>query len=131
MSCSKSLEFEAIRRAIKYRKLQKYHAAFVGAEYNQYFGFAANQPYKTEKELNKLLDTRLKKKLLSLGKLAHKRKGNYLGNCAEVHASDKVLKQHYKIRVDQISFTKAYRCRTMQIIPYCFNCLDTFNLKNP
>ena len=131
MGCSKSLELEVISRAIHYRKLQQYHAAFVGAEYNQYNGFATNQPHKTEKELNKLLDTRLKKKLLTLGKLAQKRKGNYLGNCAEVHASDKVLKQHHKVRVDQISFTKAYRCRTLQTIPYCANCLDTFNVKNP
>ena len=127
MSCSKSLEFEAIRRVHQYRNLQKYHAAFVGAEYCQFNWYSANKPYKTEEELNKILDSRLKNKLLSLGRLAHKLNGNYLGDCAEVHASDGVLKQIYKIRVDQISFTKAYKGGTLPIIHYCSNCLDTFN----
>ena len=54
MSCSKSLEFEAIRRVHQYRNLQKYHAAFVGAEYCQFKKYSANKPYKTEEELNKI-----------------------------------------------------------------------------
>lgn len=128
MNCSRGLENLIIKKVYRYRNLQKDFEVFVGAEFNQYKGWSTNKSRLSEKELKKLLDARLSSKLQTLGKLAHKRKGNYLGNCAEVHASNKVLNQNMKVRVDQITFTNAYRCRTLQIIPYCPNCLDTFNL---
>ena len=128
MNFSKNLGLLIIKKVYIYRNLQKDYAVFVGAEFNQYRGWSTNKSRLSEKELKKILDARLIGKLETLGKLAHKRNGNYLGNCAEVHASNKVLTQSINARVDQITFTNAYRCRTLQVIPYCPNCLDTFNL---
>lgn len=128
MNCSLHLEKLIIKKVYRLRNFRKTHAAFVGAEFQQYYGWSANKSHLQEKVLKKILDPRLCQTLQSLGRLGYKRKGNYLGNCAEVHAGNKVLQQTNKIAINQLRFSNAYRCRTLQIIPYCDNCLDTFNL---
>jgi hypothetical protein len=129
-TCSKSLEYEVMRKAYRIRNFRKPVAVIVGCQFNQYKGIAVNHPYMTYKQLIVELDYRLLRKLKILGPLARKRNNNYLGNCAEVHASNKVLKQTPIIELDQIVFSLAYRPRTLQVIDYCQNCLDTFNISN-
>jgi hypothetical protein len=129
-TCSKSLEYEVMRKAYRIRNFHKPIAVIVGCQFNQYKGIAVNRPYITDKQLIAELDYRLLTKLKILGTLAWKRNKNYLGNCAEVHASNKVLKQNNIVQLDQIVFSLAYRPRTLQVIDYCQNCLDTFNISN-
>lgn len=56
--------------------------------------------------------------------------GYPIGNCAEQHAANRVMKELEANRlnrdVSQLSFTKAIRPRTMQIIAYCDNCVTLF-----
>lgn len=72
---------------------------------------------------------KLEKKLKSLGVIGKKRAGcdNVLGACAEPHAARKVLSHFGKrMGLNQILFSKALRPRTMEDVPYCKNCKDTF-----
>lgn len=52
----------------------------------------------------------------------------HLGNCAEQHACNKVLMADDRLDVSAIKFTKAYRVRTAQIVPYCNVCKTLFGL---
>lgn len=79
-------------------------------------------------------------KLNALGGIGTVRNGNHLGYCAEIHAADNLLKQldyaNIKISLKEICFSNAYRPRTLMPykhykitnIPYCQNCIDTFEL---
>ena len=72
---------------------------------------------------------KLEKKLKSLGAIGKKRAGcdNIIGACAEPHAARKVLSHFGKrMGLNQIEFSKALRPRTMEEVPYCKNCKDTF-----
>lgn len=72
---------------------------------------------------------KLEKKLKSLGVIGKKRLGcdNAIGACAEPHAARKLL-SHFgpRMNLSQIVFSKALRPRTMEDVPYCKNCVDTF-----
>ena len=48
-----------------------------------------------------------------------------IGNCAEPHAANKLLKDNC-VGLDQILFSTALRPRTRQVIPYCANCRAVF-----
>lgn len=48
-----------------------------------------------------------------------------IGNCAEPHAANKLLKDNF-VGLDQILFSTARRPRTRQLIPYCANCRAVF-----
>ena len=48
-----------------------------------------------------------------------------IGNCAEPHAANKLLKDTH-VELDQILFSTALRPRTRQVIPYCANCRAVF-----
>lgn len=52
----------------------------------------------------------------------------HLGNCAEQHACNKVLMADDRLNVPAVHFTKAYRVRTAQIVPYCDVCKKLFKL---
>lgn len=52
----------------------------------------------------------------------------HLGNCAEQHACNKVLRADDRLGVSAVQFTKAYRVRTAQIVPYCDICKTLFSL---
>jgi hypothetical protein len=52
----------------------------------------------------------------------------HLGNCAEQHACNKVLMADDRLNVSSVHFTKAYRVRTAQIVPYCDVCKKLFRL---
>lgn len=73
---------------------------------------------------------KLEKKLKSLGVIGKTRTGcdNVLGACAEPHAAQKVLSHFGKhMSLSQLVFSKALRPRTMENVPYCKNCKDTFS----
>lgn len=48
-----------------------------------------------------------------------------IGNCAEPHAANKLLKDNC-VGLDRILFSTALRPRTRQVIPYCANCRAVF-----
>jgi hypothetical protein len=68
-----------------------------------------------------------------LGGIGTRRYGcyNYIGACAEPHAARVVMKDIPTLTVVDLVFSYAYRPRTKMVIPYCRNCIDVFNVKNP
>lgn len=54
---------------------------------------------------------------------------NALGHCAEQHAASTLQNQHHSTTdPKRLGFSKAIRPRTMEVIDYCKNCKDIFNL---
>lgn len=52
---------------------------------------------------------------------------NYIGNCAEPHAANLLLKGLRKTpSIVDFVFGDTIRPRTMQVLPYCKNCKKTF-----
>lgn len=49
-----------------------------------------------------------------------------IGNCAEPHTANKLLKDNC-VGLEQILFSTALRPRTRQVIPYCANCRAVFS----
>lgn len=72
---------------------------------------------------------KLENKLLSLGEIGTKRFTSSIGYCAEVAASNRLLLQpaFKNFQTKDIIFSPALRPRTMQVVPRCQNCIDTFN----
>ena len=57
--------------------------------------------------------------------------GNLIGHCAEPHAANRTMNQfrkrnHKNLQLDEVFFSMAIRPRTMEVIPYCKNCINTF-----
>lgn len=129
-----NFEKEVIKAARFLNNFHKYISVVAGAKWKEYKACKTNVPYKTTKELEKIYDPRLRIELEKLGKLGTKPKGcpNYIGNCAEQHACNAVLRQEHGeiVKVQQVKFTLAYRPRTCQIVPYCSNCTKTFKIHN-
>lgn len=68
-----------------------------------------------------------------LGDIGRKRDEcrNYIGACAEPHAARTVMSENTKVMVRDLVFSYAYRPRTKNVIRYCRNCTDVFNVQNP
>lgn len=49
-----------------------------------------------------------------------------IGNCAEPHAANKLIRDNNHARLNQVLFSSALRPRTQQVIPYCANCRAIF-----
>lgn len=141
MPSREQMEKGVIRRAKKLQNFNNGCAAVVGAYWGYLSGVATNHSGCTYQQLDQLFDDRLKVALRRLGRLAskvvipnnvHHETANFIGNCAEQHACNKVLRQDQRrqVALTAIRFTKAYRPRTLQIIPYCYVCRHTFNLHN-
>lgn len=139
MKCSKKLQKRVFNSCERYRRFHSGKFVLCGCEFNQYCHISTNRPYMTEHELETMLDGKLVEKIKTLGRLGHRRVDmhavgcfNYLGNCAEVHSANGVYKQmrYKKPEVHQLNFSIALRINTLQPIPYCQNCIDTFNLIN-
>ena len=130
----KGREFEVsiIRRA---RKLQNFNFEIhvvAGARFANNKSCKTNIPYRTESEIEKCFDKRLKNRLKKIGRLGEtpKRGGNRLGNCAEQNACNEILKKCPKISIKQIKYSLAYRPRTVEVCPYCLNCIEVLGVKN-
>lgn len=75
----------------------------------------------------------LKSEIEKLGRLGERRNGggcsNTLGRCAEQHAASTLQNRKYSYSPPaRLQFSKAMRPRTMEIVEYCKNCKDIFNL---
>jgi hypothetical protein len=55
---------------------------------------------------------------------------NIIGKCAEVKATNNLLKRESNLEVDNVCFTKAIRPRTLEKIPRCKNCINIFGHEN-
>lgn len=71
----------------------------------------------------------LRQKIKELGELGHGTSlcSNPLGNCAEQHSGNKLLKAYKKIKqLEQLNFTETVRPRTMEILTPCMHCRKIF-----
>lgn len=75
----------------------------------------------------------LEEALNTLGTIGGKRDecSNYIGACAEPHSARTVMKAISVNDVGDLAFCYAYRPRTKNVIRYCKNCTDVFNVQNP
>lgn len=82
------------------------------------------------------LNVYLKDKLGNdLGKRSNVKGCGYpIGNCAEDHAANNLLRKNAKKATDKninkIKFSKAYYTRTGVSLEYCDNCTTAFNIHN-
>ncbi|WP_379968569.1 hypothetical protein [Epilithonimonas sp. UC225_85] len=96
-------------------------AVVVGAEFS-YF----KKTDKSKQIDSQILVRKLRDKLLTIGELYSKQNGNSVGCCAEVNCANQILIKRPFANLNNIKFSKAYRPRTMQVIPKCKNCKITF-----
>ena len=105
----------------RYQRRKIYPATVICATYNQEFNIEKSGAVPNP------LSHQLSTQLSSLGKIGKRNaSGNFIGKCSEVRASNPILLNNSNIRTQQITFSNAYRPRTMQIIPTCSNCQSTF-----
>ena len=107
--------------AARLRNIKQYPAAVVGAEHSHLTEIA-----RSSKAPVLPLVARLRERLEILGRIDSRVNGNYLGRCAEVRASNKILVNRPSVKVKDIDFTEAIRPRTMQFVKTCDNCRQTF-----
>ena len=134
-STHKAREFEEsiIRYARKLHNLDPEIRIVAGARFGEnHKSCKTNIPYRTEKEIEKCFDKRIKTRLKKIGKLGEspQRGGHRLGNCAEQNACNEILKECPKISIKQIKYSLAYRPRTVEVCPYCLNCIEVLGVKN-
>lgn len=75
----------------------------------------------------------LRSEIEALGSIGERRNDgschNTLGQCAEQHAASTLQNRKYSSTPPaHLQFSKAMRPRTMEIVEYCKNCKDIFNL---
>lgn len=116
-----SLETKTRNFALKLRKEKKFPAVVVGAEFSYFKKVEMSGLFPAIK-----LVKSLRTKLLTIGELYTKANGNIIGACAEVNAANKVLIERPYAKLNQIGFSKPLRPKTMQVIPICKNCNQTF-----
>lgn len=69
------------------------------------------------------------KKIGPIGSIRKDRKCLYpIGHCAEQHSAMALYRKNVSISPNKIEFGKAVRPRTGQVIAFCQNCKDVFNL---
>jgi hypothetical protein len=118
---SQQLEDEIYEYALDYKNRRDFVSMVCGAE------------YKSTRNCNKsgllISETdfypRLMEKLLNYGSIGMKVDKTSVGCCAEVNASNDIYKQH-KIELNEISLSKAYRPKSMQIKNKCQICKEVF-----
>lgn len=117
------LERRAYLRALKLQRRRDFPAAIIAAGKSNYIKTDRSGPISPHYICNKL-----KTRLVTIGVLYTKLNGNYIGCCAEVNAANQILLRFPFLYPNQVNFSKAIRPRTMQKIPTCRNCINTFDL---
>lgn len=117
---SHTLEKLTWNYAMKLKNLKHDHAAVVGAEY-----YNIKRVDHSIKRRNYIVK-RLRNRLELLGKINSSLNNNIIGGCAEVGAAHKVLIMLKRIQISDLQFSTPRRPRTMQPVPTCPNCLQTF-----
>lgn len=118
---SKILEKKTISIALNYKKDKMYPSAIVGAEFSYFKRVDKSGPINPN-----ILVKNLRNSLVAIGNLFTRVNGNTIGCCAEVNCANQILKERPYLKLNQIIFSKAFRPRTMQEIPQCNNCKQTF-----
>ncbi|MES2827846.1 MAG: hypothetical protein V4687_06820 [Bacteroidota bacterium] len=121
---STHLEDEVIKYATDFHvniKKKKSVAVVCGAEYLGSKNLSTSGNFIAENGFY----LKLKDKLLSFGKIGENVNGSSVGCCAEVNASNDIYISH-SIELKDISLSKAYRPRTMQVKEKCHICKSTF-----
>ena len=119
---SSSLENKNRFYALSFKGTKQYPSAVIGAEYSHLKFVEKSGPISPSD-----LVASLKLRLLRLGTLYSKVNGNPVGCCAEVNSANKILERRPFVDLEKIQFSKALRPRTMQIVPTCKNCKQTFS----
>ncbi len=119
---SRKLEDKTTKYSLKLQKTGgPYPAVVVGAEYGRVWKIDRSRACYSN------IHRILYKQLMTQGNLYQVINGNPLGCCAEVNASDKLLKRlNHHIELNTIQFSNPRRPRTNQIVPICDNCKITF-----
>ena len=94
---------------------------------------SSNYPYNPSQLWSDTFKNHLLQKKCKLGEKHPKSTScdNIIGNCAEQHVVDSLLKDFPRIKIGDIQFSRAIRPRTGEIRPYCENCCRLFKqLKN-
>lgn len=109
-------------------KIWDYPAAVVSCKKNN----GDNRIYsgRSSKPTSGMYEPLLEIALTQLGGVGHHSRNGCpytIGNCAEPHAANKLLKNTAAaVGLEQILFSTALRPRTRQVIPYCANCRAVF-----
>ena len=95
----------------------------IGAEYDTKRVFSYSKPCDSNMRKS------LRNKLRQLGDIYTQKdgKGNPIGNCAEVNATQKLMIGNPNLDLAKISFSTPIRPRTEQPVSICPNCLHTFS----
>ena len=94
---------------------------YTGTEYSYYKRVKSSAPINPN-----LLTKNLRSGLLQVGDLFTKVNRNTIGCCAEVNAANELLIARPFLLLNEFYFSKAIRPRTMQFVPTCKNCKQTF-----
>ena len=105
---------------MKLKNLKLDPAAVIGAEF-----YNIKRVDRSTKSRTRFVK-RLRKALLRLGRINTPLNGNLIGGCAEAGAANKVLSVSKRIQISDLEFSVAIRPKTMQPIPTCSNCRQTF-----
>ncbi|MFD1015718.1 hypothetical protein [Winogradskyella rapida] len=118
---TKSIETRIWNFCLVKKRNKEYPAAVVAAIFNLswFIDETGFPPPPIAIQLKRRLETRL-------GTIGNLRNGNRIGKCAEVGAANKILRTRPTVGADRMKFTQAIRPRTMQKVPMCQNCIDTF-----
>ena len=82
----------------------------------------------SSKPISGMYEPQLEIALARLGGVGHHSRNGCpytIGNCAEPHAANRLLRDTHA-ELEQILFSTARRPRTRQLIPYCANCRAIF-----
>ena len=105
-------------------------ACSIGARGIKYSSFGTSHKILPNYKYLKPIRTHLNK----LGKIGSTsnitKSSNIIGKCAEIKATNNLLKRESNLEVDNVTFTKARRPRTLEIIPRCKNCITIFGYEN-
>lgn len=116
----KSIDTKVWNICLFKKKNKDYPAAVVGALYHNCW-FIEETAFPPPP-----IALQLYHRLSALGDIGSERNGNKIGKCAEVGAANKILRTRPTLPASRINFTNAYRPRTMDKVPTCINCIDTF-----
>jgi hypothetical protein len=117
---SQILEKKTWNYAMKLKNLKLDPAAVIGVEY--YNIKRVDRSTKSRIHFVK----RLRVALSRIGKINTVKNGNLIGGCAEAGAANKVLFVSKGIQIYDLQFSIARRPKTMQPVPTCLNCRQTF-----
>jgi hypothetical protein len=105
-------------------------ACSIGAQGIKHSSFGTSYQILPNHKYLKPIRTHLNK----LGKIGNTsditKSSNIIGKCAEVKATNNLLKRESNLEVHNVTFTKAIRPRTLEKIPRCKNCITIFGYEN-